>query len=245
MTECRSPEFQDLLPDYAAQALDEVTMTRIAAHLTDCVECADDLAVLHLVRQTRPRVVVPDIARIVAALPPSPAVQRTNANVTVGHLRLVRDSEESAEPNTAKLAASARATTPPSMRSPSKKGAVFGLSIWRVAATLGVIIAGGASVLVARNGLTDAVDPAAVVAVQGGDGVASTPAIVMPERAETVAVATPNRAEPVSVSYGDLGDYSEDELQNMLDRLERWDGATSTEPLPGVPILLASGGGTP
>lgn len=245
MTECRSPELQDLLPDYAAQALDEVTMARIHAHLTNCVGCADDLAVLQLVRQVRPRVAVPDIARIVAALPPSPAVRHTDTNQSVGHLRLVRDGEERAESRTAKQPTPARSTTPPSMRSPSKKGAVFGMSIWRLAATLGVVIAGGASVLVARNGLTDAVDPTSVVAVQGGDGLTTTPAVIVPERAETVAVASQNRAEPVSVSYGDLGDYSEDELQNMLDRLERWDGATSTEPLPGVPILLASGGGTP
>ncbi|GAB1341295.1 zf-HC2 domain-containing protein [Gemmatimonas sp.] len=244
MTECRSPELQDLLPDYAAQALDEVTMTRIESHLADCVGCADDLAVLQLVRQSRPRVAVPDIARIVAALPPSPAGRRPNADVGVGHLRLVRDSAEGARPSAGKPS-SAGLTTPPSMTSPPKRGAVFGMSLWRLAATLGVVIAGGASVLVARNGLIDTVDPTTAVAVQGGDGLVNTPAIVAPERAETVAVAAPNRAEPVSVSYGDLGDYSEDELQNMLDRLERWDGATSTEPLPGVPILLASGGSTP
>jgi hypothetical protein len=66
-----------------------------------------------------------------------------------------------------------------------------------------------------------------------------------PQLAETVAVSSPGAtAHSVSVSYGDLGDYSEDELQRMLDRLDEWDGATSTEPLPGVPILPNSEGGT-
>jgi len=53
------------------------------------------------------------------------------------------------------------------------------------------------------------------------------------------------RESRVSVSYGDLGDYSEAELQRMLDRLEQWDGTSSTEPLPTLPVVSNSGGSAP
>lgn len=236
MTECRSPELQDLLPDYIADVLDEVTTARIAAHLGACAACTDDLAVLQLVRRVRPRVAVPDISRIVAALPPSPATISSNVAPVFAGPRLVRDVASAASTK------SASPSLPPSMHSTRKRGAVFGLSIWRLAATLAVVVAGGASVLVARRGVTGVNDPSAVLIADSARDIAAG---VAPELAETVAVNVTARSAAVSVSYGDLGDYSEDELHNMLDRLDKWDGATSTEPLPGVPLLLASGGSTP
>jgi hypothetical protein len=233
MTECRSPELQDLLPDYVADALDEVTTARLTAHLESCAVCADDLAVLQLVRRVRPRVAVPDVARIVAALPPSPALRPSERVAEYSGPRLVRDTS----------AGHAATPLPPSLHAPRKRGAVFGLSVWRLAATLGVVIAGGASVLVARHGVIGGQDPA--VALQMGESAMAVPDGLSPDSGGAMASAHAPQRAPVSVSYGDLGDYSEDELQNMLDRLENWDGAASTEPLPGVPILLASGGSTP
>jgi len=222
MTECRSPELQDLLPDYVADGLDDVSTARIAAHLAVCVCCADDVAVLRLVRSARPLVAMPDVARIVAALPPAPGASRE-----VG-------AHAPARPLTAMA-------PPPSMRQPAKRGAVFGLSPWRLAATLAVIVAGGASLTVARTGT----GTAGRGSVARGESGAATTTGRMPSLAETVAVVSPAMLPTVSVSYGDLDDYSEDELQRMLERLDRWDGATSTEPLPGVPILPSPGGGTP
>lgn len=220
MTECRSPELQDLLPDYVADGLDDVSTARIAAHLSGCVTCADDVAVLRLVRRARPQVAMPDVARIVAALPPASGGSReAGAHASVHPLTVL--------------------APPPSMRQPARRGVAFGLSPWRLAATLALIIAGGASLTVARTGTTGS----GTVAV-GESGAAATTGR-MPSLAETVAVASPAILPTVSVSYGDLDDYSEDELQRMLERLDRWDGATSTEPLPGVPILPAPGGGTP
>jgi len=35
------------------------------------------------------------------------------------------------------------------------------------------------------------------------------------------------------------------ELQRMLDRLEQWDGTSSTEPLPTLPVVSNSGGSAP
>lgn len=234
MTECRSPELQDLLPDYAAESLDDATTATVEAHLNACPWCADDLAVLRMVRLARPQVAMPDVARIVAALPTSPGAA---VAPVVSRPTLVRDSA---------------ATLPPSLRGRStKRGLVFGMSVWRLAATLGVVIAGGMSVVVARQGVVgvepgsdvaralQVAESAAAVARASADGDAAR------SGAETGAMALPaasTRGAAVSVSYGDLGDYSEEELQRMLDRLDKWDGVTSTEPLPGVPLIASRGG---
>ena len=39
-----------------------------------------------------------------------------------------------------------------------------------------------------------------------------------------------------------LSEYSDEDLERMLERLEKWDGATSTDPLPTLPILSATRG---
>lgn len=231
MTECRSPELQDLLPDYVAESLDDVRTARVSSHVAECAWCADDLAVLRLVRESRPRVPVPDIARIVSALPQAPS----------SGPRLVREATVPSTPLDRRVAG------PSSMQSRARRGPVFGASVWRLAATLGVVIAGGTSLLVARRGVV-AVPSSAASALQVGES-ASVVAIAAPGgsvRGETIASVTPRSTTPVvSVSYGDLGDYTEDELQRMLDRLDKWDGVTNTEPLPGVPITPASGGTAP
>jgi hypothetical protein len=230
MTECRSPELQDLLPDYAADMLDSVASARVSEHLTTCAVCADDLVVLQMVRRARPQVAVPDIAAIVAALPPAPPL----AGVALTGPRLVREEGANVIP-----------ATPPSMLRTRPRGVVFGLSVWRLAATLGVVIAGGASILVARRGVIHVQGPTETPVMAATE---TSPTVAMaPASIETLAVATPADAEAhaVSVSYGDLGDYSEAELESMLARLDQWDGATNTEPLPGVPILPNAGGGTP
>lgn len=49
----------------------------------------------------------------------------------------------------------------------------------------------------------------------------------------------------VAVSYGDLGDYSTEEMDAVLARLERWDGAPSAEPMGSLPVVAASGGMVP
>lgn len=231
MTECRSPELQDLLPEYAVDGLDDVTTARIAAHLAACAVCTEELAIVQLVRRVRPRVAKPDVARIVASLPPAPG--RSASPTAESGLRL---SSGPLSPVTR--------VVPPSAAPARPRRTTFGLPAWRLAATLAVIVAGGASLVVARRGI--GIDPrtptpSALTAGRMDSGVVVAGAAA---GAESVTVRTQPTTE-VSVSYGDLGDYSEDELEKMLDRLERWDGATSTEPLPGVPILLASGGDTP
>ncbi|MBL0890746.1 MAG: zf-HC2 domain-containing protein [Gemmatimonadaceae bacterium] len=226
MTECRSPELQDLLPDYAAELLDEAQMARVAEHVASCAPCADDLELLRVVQRVRPVVAMPDVARIVAALPaprghavPAPAVSPRAEPV-------VRDI-----------------STAPSMRRPLNRPRRVsdGVPSLRIAAVLGVLLAGAASVIVARQGVRafDGSNAATVAAAESVMTISSLP------DGESLAVALPSvdlPAPDVSVSYGDLGNYTDEELQRMLDRLEAWDGAPNTEPLPSG-LASAIGGG--
>jgi anti-sigma factor RsiW len=227
MTECRTPELQDLLPDYVASSLSDADRVRVMAHVAECTACAADLELLRLVGAARPTIAPLDTARIVAALPTAPSARPILALHTV----------------------------PPSVTRPSRRRPVFGPSIWRLAAVLGVVVTGGLSVLVARRGVSTteagvagATSKAPAVAVAPIAGVAETSVTTsMPET--TVAVAVPSaervatRAD-VSVSYGGLDDVTDDELQRLLDRLEQWDGATNTEPLPSLsPVQVTPRGG--
>ncbi len=232
MTECGNNELQDLLPDYIAESLDDITMARVAAHVAECSVCAEDVSVLERVRQARPRVVVPDIARIVAALPrPEVAGPRLVVSRPEGEGNARREHSPA---------------VPPTLRQRRKRPDVFGLSVWRIAATLAVMVAGGTSLLVARRGVVAVSAPSAST-MQLGES-ASVVAVLPEGNIDSGATPVPasvRTAATVSVSYGDLGDYTEAELQRMLDRLDQWDGATNTEPLPGVPIVPPSGGSTP
>jgi hypothetical protein len=49
-------------------------------------------------------------------------------------------------------------------------------------------------------------------------------------------------AAGAGLSLGDLSEYSDEELQRVLDRLDKWDGATSTDPLTPLPIVSVSRG---
>ena len=231
MTECRTPEMQDLLPDYVSASLNATAVALVEQHLSICDPCRDDIAVLRLARAVRARAVPVDIGRIVAGLPrPTPT------------LRLVRSSTD-----TSRVARSTSGgVRPRRLRS---------ASVWQVAAAVGVMIVGGTSLLVSRNSpmsLTGARSNAAQMADAAESALARSTA--SPGTASSAMVAATDspanigrarRDARVSVSYGDLGDYSEAELHRMLDRLEQWDGTSSTEPLPTLPVVSHSGGSAP
>lgn len=115
-----------------------------------------------------------------------------------------------------------------------------------MAATIGVVIAGGWSVLMVRSG------GLGLMRVSEADSLQLTEAVVGTDTARRVdatagattstntganitaaATASPGAA----VSFGNLGDYTDEELQRVLDRLEQWDGSTSTETVTTTPIL--------
>lgn len=235
MTECRTPEMQDLLPDYVSASLDATAAALVEQHLSICDPCRDDIAVLRLARAVRPKTVSVDVAKIVANLPrPTPT------------LRLVRSSSDLASD-----AAPSRVTAP--VRVPARRRGWSG-SVWQVAAAVGVMIVGGTSLIVSRNSpnsLTGARSSEARLAEAAESALARTPAAAVLPSATVAVLDSPadvgraGRESRVSVSYGDLGDYSEAELQRMLDRLEKWDGTSSPEPLPTLPVVSTSGGSAP
>ena len=249
MTECRTPELQDLLPDFVAESLGDADRVRVTAHLAECDACTADLAILRAVRAARVPVPPVDVARIVAALP------RPAAATPV--LQVHRN------PN-----------VPPSMRPVrSTAGASLwqGRQLWRMAATIGVVLAGGFSVLVARRGgaafdaapdalqvskstttstATPATTPSAATppaesaSLADGASASTTPASVTTASNASAGHANAGHAN-VAVSYGALDNATEAELQALLDRLEKWDGATSAEPAPTVPVVTSRGGEQP
>ena len=223
MTECRTPDMQDLLPDYVSASLDATAAASVEQHLSICDPCRDDIALLRRARAIRPTAAPVDIARIVAGLPrPTPM------------LRLVRSSNDQSL-----VAAAATIHTRPRRR--------WSVSVWRVAAAVGVMVVGGTSLLVSRNSpvsLTGARSNEAQLAEAAESTLARTGASVA-ALDSPASIGRALRESRVSVSYGDLGDYSEAELQRMLDRLEKWDGTSSTEPLPTLPVVSNSGGSAP
>ncbi|MBY0489077.1 MAG: zf-HC2 domain-containing protein [Gemmatimonadaceae bacterium] len=242
MTKCRTPELQDLLPDFVAESLGDADRVRVTAHLAECDACTADLAILRDVRAARVAVAPIDVARIVAALP-RPAAATPVLQVHRG------------------------TAVPPSVRgastAPSRSGSRSrwqGPQVWRMAATLGVILAGGFSVLVARRGgaAFDAA-PDALQVVESTTVAPLSPTAAAPSESASLArpaatgtttsAASPAASSPahanVAVSYGALDNATEAEIQALIDRLEKWDGATSAEPAPTVPVVSSRGGAQP
>ena len=226
MTECNAPRFQDLLPDYMAGSLCESDLAELRQHLAECASCTSDLAILRQVRALRVPATTLNaetVSRIVAALP-RPGLG------AVGHGNSNEAPKHPARPMLVKTTSDMQA--PPSTRSrrPQRHSATF----WRIAATIVVMVAGGTSLLVAKRDDLRPGGPSGAVLV----GAASGSTIM----AESLAMAggigdVLASATDVPVSYGDIGNYSEDELQAMLDRLDQWDGANSPEPLPRAAML--------
>jgi hypothetical protein len=214
---------QDLLPDYASASLDATAAASVEQHLLICDPCRDDITLLRRARAIRPTAVPVDIARIVAGLPrPTPT------------LRLVRSSHDQSL-----VGAAATSNARPRRR--------WSASVWQVAAAVGVMVVGGTSLLVSRNSpvsLTGARSNEAQLAEAAESTLARTGGSVA-ALDSPASIGRALRESRVSVSYGDLGDYSEAELQRMLDRLEQWDGTSSTEPLPTLPVVSNSGGSAP
>src|SRR5688572_4250769 len=70
MSDCPNVEIRELLPDYLGGKLSDVRRSEVSSHLASCQECAEELALLQLVRQayeaTTPAV---NVSAIVGALP--------------------------------------------------------------------------------------------------------------------------------------------------------------------------------
>ncbi len=222
MTDCENAEIRDLLPDLAAEALGSAERLRVQRHVDGCAECRAELALLRSVRALRPRAVSIDVAKIVAHLPRPMTASAADPDPTIISLSARREAA----------------------RVPTVAAGRRARSVWRMAAAIGVIIAGGWSVVMVRSG---------GIGVMTADSVrlsdTAAPARGLPESMLAVADSQqPSEASPATtgaaVSFGDVGNYTDEELQRVLDRLERWDGATSTESVTSVPILPVPSGGS-
>jgi hypothetical protein len=239
MTECNDGDVRDLLPDYVAGTLARARQDYVEAHVASCAECADEAALLRVVRSVRPRGVDIDVSRIVAALPGRPSAPA---------LHLLRDDAQAATRRPVAGRASPGVIDIAARRRPASSAA------WRIAAAVGITVVGSWSLLnVGRDGAdTRGNRPVAVGSSTAGT---STDAGDFP-RGETLASRTvagdsgpggsQRTAAPMAagagLSLGDLSEYSDEELQRVLDRLDKWDGATSTDPLTPLPIVSVSRG---
>ena len=248
MTECNNDSVRDLLPDYVAGTLPVAEQAAVDAHVASCAECRNETALLRVVRSVRPRAMDIDVARIVAALP-----RRTSAPA----LRLVRDEPSAptravpvppVEGSVVELRSRQRPAQRPAQRAARSRA-------WQVAAAIGVMVIGSWSVLSVRDGSGDSGSDLRVASgstswegLARGETLASRatfgdsgPAGALIDLSPLSRPGAANAAD-AGLSLGDLSEYSDEDLQRMLERLEKWDGATSTDPLPTLPILAATRG---
>ena len=246
MTECHNGDLRDLLPDYVAGTLSVAGQAEVEAHVTSCAECRDETALLRVVRSVRPRPVEIDVARIVAALP-----RRTSAPT----LQLVRDVSAPAErvPVVESVAGDVIAIR-------ARRRAARGTA-WRIAAAIGVMVIGSWTVLNVRGdgataaadvrvaaGNTSAADGLDAAGLSRGETLVARSALGdsgpagMAIDASRLTGSGGARSSSGGLSLGDLSEYSDEDLERVLERLEKWDGATSTDPLPTLPIVSATRG---
>lgn len=231
MTECRDDAMREQLPDLDAGTLAPEVQSRLLAHVAACAACAEELVLIRAVRTARPMPAPVDVQAIVSRLPKPDAVPQ-------------------GEPGVIPFRGIGRTGMPPSVASAPSRRRRHSVGAWQLAAVLGIMVVGAGSVIIARSGNVDATftvpDSVSVPSVP------STPSVPMvAERSDTLGLIkvpspTPIAAEAsratVAVSFGDLGDYTEEELERVLARLEQWDGATSTESMPSASFVPSTAG---
>ena len=73
MTDCLNVEIRELLPEYLNGTLSATRRAEVESHVAACAECADELAVLRLVREAYAEAPAVNVSAIVAALPRKPS----------------------------------------------------------------------------------------------------------------------------------------------------------------------------
>lgn len=244
MTECDNAEIRDVLPDYVAETLSAAEMSRVALHVAECMACQDEVALLRVARAARPQAVHIDVDAIVSRLAKPGKLKATPV------------------PNSPSVAVATARTMPPAFV--SQRALRSRRNIWQFAAALAVVAIGGLSVVVARSGGVGLRNLGGLDSTQLSDvAIGGTPAspftpgstygygtgkdssqTLFETRIPAVASAeaVTSRTQTV-VSVGDLSDYTDAELQRMLDRLDKWDGATSSEVMPTMPLVPVGSNG--
>lgn len=253
MTECENAELRDLLPDYVAERLDVSVSATVAQHLATCSACESEVALLRVARAVRPQAVHIDVDRIVSRLAPSLNQAAVGSTADASNLIAAPD-----------VAVASVVSISTARRRRSNRG------MWQIAAAVGVVALGSLSVLMARSGvvglpiavrsdtaqLGEAAErglrnssPIARTGLASGETADSSATTKSPQAVgETTSgtalkTAGATKARAAVVSVGDLSDYTDAELQKLLERLEKWDGASSSEVMPSIPIVRIGGAG--
>jgi anti-sigma factor RsiW len=69
MSDCLNVEIRELLPEYLTGTLSASRRAEVEAHLAGCAECADEVAVLRLVREAYAEAPAINVNAVVSALP--------------------------------------------------------------------------------------------------------------------------------------------------------------------------------
>ncbi len=258
MTECDNAEIRDVLPDHVAESLGAAELSRVTMHLAECGSCREEVSLLRLARAARPQAVHLDIDAIVARLG-KPGQNASSTSDRVETCKTAAGIERAISVRTSPVVASIAAHRAPRRWS----------RVWQMAAAIGVLVIGGWSAYLVQGrgfgvmtaGRSDSARFSEVAerALGGGNGVTSrvdsgATSVMLADAGLSADSAWPvggaDRGAPERsrrngvVSVGDLSDYTDAELQRMLDRLDKWDGATSSEVIPAMPIVSVSSTGS-
>jgi hypothetical protein len=224
MSECLNVEMQDLLPEFAAEQLPASERMAVELHLAACAPCRADVEVLLAVQRARPVAPAIDLARIVAALPSPPSVQE---RIAAPVLRVVKGG----------LADAPSVTAPTVRPAPGRRttSAITGRRWFtgtgmRAAAALTLVALGGLSVAVARRGQMAITEEAVVLS----DGPLVLAFDEQPYAPDAEPIAPVVAVAPSVLPIQELSDYSDDELAELMQQLDAWDGAPSLDMLDPV-----------
>ncbi len=242
MTDCENAALRDLLPEYVAESLDASTQALVSDHLLACESCRHEVALLTVARAIRPREISVDQLAIVERLL---ALRQSGGRAQLGPRLVGTRGVPAGAASSGQVPQTARRLLP-------TRG------LWRFAAALGVVALGSLSLYATRDGRMsrlypkDSVAPVALSAEAAGGNITTESFDAPSGRTSPGAGSASDRDRSglgvvagtvAAVSVGDLSDYSEAELQGMLDRLNKWDGASSSEVMPTLPIVPVTSSG--
>ena len=258
MTECQNAELRDLLPDYVAESLDASVSATVAEHLASCSACEAEVALLRVARAVRPQAVHVDVERIVARLV-SPADSGALVSPIIDRAAGAAETDIASPAVVSITAARSRRSNRGMWQIAAAVGVVALGSLSLLTARSGQVgLPIAARSDTARLGeAAERVLSATPLAAQAiastatGTAVGSTSAASANGDGSNASRSKSSDAQGVSsgtaraavVSVGDMSDYTDAELQKLLDRLERWDGASSSEVMPSVPLVRVGGRG--
>jgi hypothetical protein len=222
MSECTNGEMRDLLPELVNERLSAEMQLAVEAHVAECEECAEELALLRALRPALTREPAVDTQRIAAAV-------RTQVPASAR-----RGSARRSAPWRLAIAAAAVL-------------AVSAIGYAMLTRTRSVT----PEVAVVRQpdtGHVDTANPATAPAPAPAPVVATPPKAIAPTPPQQVAGAPPHVAPPTAApsmvasagALDNLSDLSDDDVRTLTASLDGLSAVPDAEPAAGVDPLGAS-----